>query len=129
MLKANAGRVATKLRSRLMIASIAGALSIVGCGGDEPATGGDGGSGGYSGDSGIGGHSGSGGGNLGSGGSGGSGGSSYQVCTLGLCMEDETLAASCLDVYDGCVGRGHYPRSCRMDADKTCGVFGQTGPY
>lgn len=135
MLKANAGRVATKLRSLLMIASIAGALSIVGCGGDEPATGGDGGSGGYSGDSGIGGnlgiggsggHSSSGGGNLGSS---GSGGSSYQVCTLGLCMEDETLAASCLAVYDGCVGRGHYPRSCRMDADMTCGVFGQTGPY
>ena len=63
------------------------------------------------------------------GGTAGGAGSSYQVCTLGLCMEDETLGASCLDVYNGCVDRGHYARSCRMDADKTCGVFGETGPY
>lgn len=64
-----------------------------------------------------------------SGGVGGVGGAPYQVCTLGLCVEDEALATSCQDVYDACVGQGHYTRCCRMDADRTCGVFGQTGPY
>jgi hypothetical protein len=69
------------------------------------------------------------GGSDGSGDTGGTGGNAYQVCTLGLCMDDENLATSCQEVYDTCVGQGHYTRCCRMDADKTCGVFGETGPY
>jgi len=69
------------------------------------------------------------GGSAGSENTGGAGGVSYLVCTLGLCMEDEALARSCQEVYDVCVGQGHYTRCCRMDADKTCGVFGETGPY
>ena len=51
------------------------------------------------------------------------------VCKLGLCDEDPELGDECQQVYDACVGRGHYRRSCRSDADRTCGVFGQTGPY
>jgi hypothetical protein len=60
---------------------------------------------------------------------GGSGGEPYIVCTLGLCMDDAELSADCFDVYDECIGRGHYARSCRMESDMTCGVFGETGPY
>jgi hypothetical protein len=117
-----------KFRSVLMIASMIGALSVTGCGDEQQATGGAGGVGGIGGSGGgraVGGIGGIG----GSAGSAGSGGSEYQVCTLGLCMEDEAVGASCLEVYDRCVGQGHYPRSCRMDADMTCGVFGETGPY
>lgn len=85
-------------------------------GGDTGTGGDEGGQGGAAGDQ-------------GSGGGGGSGGVPYQVCTLGLCMEDPEVGVSCQEVYDACVGRGHYPRSCRMDADQTCDVFGDTGPY
>jgi hypothetical protein len=66
------------------------------------------------------------GGGAGRGDTGGVGGG---VCTLGLCREDGALAESCQDVYDRCVGQGHYTRCCRMEADKTCDVFGETGPY
>lgn len=106
-----------------MITLLAGILSVAGCGEDEQAMGGTGSIDG----------AGSTGGAGGTGGDGSTGGFSgevpYQVCTLGLCMEDESIGASCLELYDRCVGQGHYPRSCRMDADKTCGVFGETGPY
>ena len=127
-----------KLGNLFMITLLTGILSATGCGDDEQAMGGTGSIDGAGSTGGAGG-AGSTGGAGGSGDSGGSGGSvdtggvgggvPYQVCTLGLCMEDESIGASCLEVYDRCVGRGHYPRSCRMDADKTCGVFGETGPY
>lgn len=132
-----------KLRQRLVMAAIASALLIAGCGEENPGTGGTSGAGGIAGAAGLaglGGTSGTGGdagvggvggvsGIGGSGDTGGSAGEPYQVCTLGLCLEDPELGVSCQQVYDACVGRGHYPRSCRMDADKTCGVFAQTGPY
>jgi len=99
-------------------------------------TGGAGGAAGVGGTGGAGGTAGGGGsgdagtgGTGGSGGIGGTGGDAYQVCTLGLCMDDEELATSCQEVFDVCVGQGHYTRCCRMDADKTCDVFGETGPY
>lgn len=53
----------------------------------------------------------------------------YEVCTLGRCADGSDTAVSCRETFDFCVGRGHYARSCRMDADMTCGVFGETGPY
>jgi len=130
-----------KLRQLLVMAAIASALLIAGCGEENPGTGGtSGGIAGAAGLAGLGGTSGTGGdagvggvggvsGIGGSGDTGGSAGEPYQVCTLGLCLEDPELGVSCQQVYDACVGRGHYPRSCRMDADKTCGVFAQTGPY
>lgn len=162
-----------KRTSPFFIALLAGALSIVGCSEDGQATGGAGGFAGVGGVSGAGGVGGAGGAPdqvctfglcmedeeaadnclegydacVGRGesprscgmeadmdcgvfsGVGGAGSAPYIVCTLGLCMEDEELAANCLEVYDACVDRGHYPRSCRMEADMTCGVFGETGPY
>ncbi len=104
-----------KLGQLLIVASIACALSITGCGAEEQATGGTPGAGGIDGPGGAGGAAGAGGaggGNGGTGGfgdTGGTGGEPYQVCTLGLCMEDPELGASCQEVYDACVGRGHYP--------------------
>lgn len=120
----------TPLRIALLVA-----MSSGGCGADTQtaATGGFGGDGiGAVGGVGASGGIGGGAGNIEIGNPGGNGGNrgvSYEVCTLGLCMEDAELGASCLHVYDGCVGRGHYEWACRMDADETCGVFGQTGPY
>jgi hypothetical protein len=109
-----------KLGNLFMITLLTGTLSATGCGEDEQEMGGTGSIDG----------AGSTGGAGGAGRTGGVGGGvPYQVCTLGLCMEDESIGASCLEVYDRCVGQGHYPRSCRMDADKTCSVFGETGPY
>ena len=130
-----------KLTASLVIGLLLGASFITSCSGDAQGDGGNGGSAGLGGDGGHdGGAAGEGGGASapGAGGAGGNGGENaggaggvepYQVCTLGLCMEDPDLGAECQETYDACVGRGHYPRSCRMDADKTCGVFGQTGPY
>lgn len=126
-----------ELRQLLVMIAIASALSITGCGEESPGSGetpGTAGIGGAGGIGGLGGSPGTGGngaisGTGGSGDSGGAGGDPYQVCTLGLCMEDPELGESCQEVYDACVGRGHYPRSCRMEADMTCGVFGETGPY
>ena len=115
-----------KLDRLFAIALVATALSITSCGEDAQGAGGggDGGSGGHGGEGGVSGEGGN-----GSEDAGGSSGEPYQVCTLGLCMEDTDLASGCQESYDACVGRGHYPRSCRMDADMTCGVFGETGPY
>lgn len=53
----------------------------------------------------------------------------YEVCTLRRCSDGSETGVSCREVFDACVGRGHYARSCRMDADMTCGVFGETGAY
>jgi len=112
-----------KLGNLFMITLLTGTLSVTGCGEDEQAMGGTGSIDGAGSTGGVGGTG-------GAGSTGGAGGRvPYQVCTLGLCMEDESIGAFCLEVYDRCVGQGHYPRSCRMDADKTCGVFGETGPY
>ena len=117
------------LGNLFVITLLVGILSVSGCGEDEQAMAGTGSIDGAGGTGGVGGNGGTGGsdGSTDTGGTGG--GVPYQVCTLGLCMEDESIGASCLEVYDRCVGQGHYPRSCRMDADKTCGVFGETGPY
>ncbi len=131
-----------KLKRLFVVVSIAFAF-VVGCGEAAEATGGAGGVagvggeggtagvGGEGGTAGVGGEGGTGGvgGVGGIGGTGGSGGVPFEVCTLGLCMDDEPLAASCLEVFDRCVGQGHYVRCCRMDADRTCDVFGETGPY
>lgn len=121
------------------MAFIAVGLAIAGCGEETQSTGGTSGAGGIGGAGGVGGAAGAGGvggaGNAGIGGIGGSGdaggtgGTPYVVCTLGLCLEDESVGTACREVYDACIGRGHYVRSCRMDADKTCDVFGETGPY
>lgn len=125
----------------VLAVSIVAALAIAGCGEENQGTGGTpgavgiGGAAGIGGMGGVGGVAGVAGGGGGIGGIGGAGdtggarGEPYQVCTLGLCLEDSEVGLSCQEVYDACVGRGHYPRSCRMDADKTCGVFGETGPY
>jgi hypothetical protein len=132
-------------RPLLGLVSLALALALSGCGSDNgQASGGNGGAGGVGGVGGVGGA----GGNAGTGGNPGAGGAGsrfggggtgafggefgwgdYQVCTLGLCEEDPEFAAACQESFDACVGRGHYPRDCRMTADQTCGVFGETGPY
>ena len=134
-----------KLSYPLAALLLASALCTTGCSDDAQGTGesggdsgvgGNGGEGGASGEGGPGGEGGAsavgGGGTAGVGGeeAGGAGGwGGYQVCTLGLCMEEPELGAECQESYDACVGRGHYPRSCRMEADMTCDVFGETGPY
>ena len=133
-------------RSLLACFAAAAVLAAIpGCGSDaesSPGAGGeagDGGSGGVAGDGGAGGAAGMG-GDAGSGGEAATGGNPRQedellgegwelVCKLGLCEEDPELGVECQEVYDACLGRGHYPRSCRMDADRMCGVFGETGPF
>ena len=96
---------------------LAGAVGVAGAGG--------GGSGG------LGGVGGSGGEELGNGGTGGAGGADATpaICLLGLCAQDQDLGDSCRQTYEACVGRGPYEWACRMDADDTCDVLGQTGPY
>ena len=107
-----------KLTNLSVVALMVGALSIVGCD-DEQATGGTSGTGASGGSEVSGGADGGG----GSGGGGGAGGAvDPDLCSLGLCTDDETLSAACLDEYDACVGRGHYPWACRLDADETCGI-------
>ena len=133
-------RVLVRLGCLVAALTVAGCSSSEGAGGTggDTGTAGTGGEGDAGGVGGVGGTAGTGGagsifGDGGTGGVGNIGGEfgwgDYQVCTVGLCEGDEDLAASCQDVFDRCVDRGHYPRSCRRDADITCDVLGETGPY
>ena len=101
------------VRPLLIAALMATSAAWLGCSSDSQASGVGGGV------AGVGGSAGSG-GSAGNGGNGG--GVDPDLCALEDCTDDAELSASCLEVYEACVGRGHYDWACRIDADETCGL-------
>ena len=103
-----------RLTNSFLAAVMIGALAAAGCAGDTQATGGNGGVSGAGGEGGVGGDSSTGGaggignsGGHGGGDTGGAGGEPYQVCTLGLCMDDPELG----NRVSGVLRRVRRPRS------------------
>ena len=115
------------VRPLLIAALMATSAAWLGCSSDSQSSGGGGGVAGVGGSAGSGGSAGaSGSSNAGVSGSAGNGGNGGGVdpdlCALEDCADDAELSASCLEVYEACVGRGHYDWACRIDADETCGL-------
>ncbi len=125
------------VRPLLIAALMAKSAAWLGCSSDSQSSGGGGGVAGVGGSAGISGSAGASGsagisgsagasgsaGVSGSAGNGGNGGGvDPDLCALEDCTDDAELSASCLEVYEACVGRGHYDWACRIDADETCGL-------
>ena len=113
------------VRPLLIAALMATSAAWLGCSSDSQSSGGGGGVAGVGGSAGISGSAGASGsaGVSGSAGNGGNGGGvDPDLCALEDCADDAELSASCLEVYEACVGRGHYDWACRIDADETCGL-------